>query len=83
MRTVIHNGHTIQIPGMTLSGREDVRYNGKIVSSKWSILGAEHQFEVVENGQPVTYEVKLGMRWYGCTGWASLKRQGELLFSDR
>ena len=83
MRTVIHNGHTIEIPGMTVTGREDVRYDGEIVSSKHSILGARHEFEVEENGQAVTYEVKLGMRWHGLTGWAFLKRDGELLFTDR
>jgi len=83
MRTVIHNGHTIQIPGMTITGREDVRYNGELVSSKHSILGAYHEFEVEEDGESVTYEVKLGMRWHGCAGWAWLKRDGELLFTDR
>ncbi len=83
MRTVIHNGHTIEIPGMNVTGREDVRYNGEIVSSKHSILGARHEFEVEEDGQNVQYEVKLGMRWHGLTGWAHLKRNGELLFTDR
>lgn len=83
MRTVIHNGHTIEIPGMTLTGREDVRYDGELVSSKHSILGTRHEFEVEEDGAPVTYEVRLGMRWHGLTGWASLKRDGELLFTDR
>ena len=83
MRTVIHNGHTIQIPGMTVTGREDVRYDGEVVSSKHSILGATHTFEVEESGEPVTYEVRLGMRWHGLAGWAHLKRNGELLFTDR
>lgn len=83
MRIVKHNGHTIQIPGMTLTGREDVCYDGEVVSSKHSILGALHTFEVEEEGQQVTYEVKLGMRWHGCAGWASLTRNGELLFTDR
>ena len=83
MRTVVHNGHTIRIPGMTLTGKEDVLYDDELVSSKRSILGANHVFEVEEEGLNVTYEVKLGMRWHGCTGWASLKRDGELLFTDR
>lgn len=83
MRTVVHNGHTIEIPGMTATGREDVRYNGELVSSKYSILGARHEFEVQEDGAAVSYEVKLGMRWHGLTGWAYLKRNGELLFTDR
>lgn len=83
MRTVIPNGHIIQIPGMTLTGKEDVLYNDQVDSSKRSILGAHHVFEVEEEGRTVTYEVKLGMRWHGCTGWASLKCDGELLFTDR
>ena len=83
MRTVIHNDHTIRIPGMTVTGIENVFYNGEVVSSKRSILGARHEFEVEEDGQPVTYEVKLGMRWHGLTGWAYLKRDGKLLFTDK
>jgi hypothetical protein len=68
---------------MTWNGREDVRYDGQLVSSKHSILGATHEFEVDEGGEPVTYEVRLGMRWHGLAGWAHLKRNGELLFTDR
>ncbi|MGB0650476.1 MAG: hypothetical protein ACPG3U_09100 [Rhodothermales bacterium] len=83
MRTVIHNGHTIRIPGMTPTGMENVTYDGDVVSSKRSILGAKHTFEVEEDGRRVTYEVKLGMRWHGLSGWAYLKREGQLLFTDR
>ena len=81
MKTLIHNGHRIDAPGSTLTGLENVRYDGEVISRKWSILGANHEFEVTEHGEKVFYEVHIGTRW---TGMASCRiyRNGELLFSD-
>lgn len=39
----------------SFSGKETVRVNGQVVSSKSSILGTDHRFEVVENGNIVRY----------------------------
>ena len=81
MKTIIHNGNTIQAPGSTLTGMERVYHNGVLVSSKRSILGARHQFSVDESGESALYDVRIGTRW---TGFASctIRRNGELLFSD-
>ena len=82
MKTLIYNGHRIEAPGSTLTGLEQIRYNGDIVSSKRSILGTDHQFDATEEGVPVQYEVRIGTRW---TGMATCRiyRNGELLYSDR
>jgi len=83
MKTLNYNGHTIEAPGSTLSGMERVRYNGELVSSKWSILGAEHTFEAVEDGSQVEYLVSIGTRWHGFGATCMIYRNDELLFSDR
>ena len=82
MKTIIYNGHRIDAPGSTLTGLEEVRYNGEIVSSKRSILGAAHTFEVEEDGQTVTYDVQIGTRWPFLTATCTIRRDGELLFTD-
>ncbi len=82
MKTVIHNGHKIEAPGSTLTGLEEVRYDGEVVSSKRSILGATHVFVVEEDGETVQYEVQIGTRWHGFSATCTIRRAGELLFTD-
>lgn len=82
MKTIIHDGHRIEAPGSTLTGLEEIRYDGTIVSSKRSILGARHKFEVEEGGKMVQYEIKIGTRWLGFTATCTIHRDGELLFTD-
>ena len=82
MKTIIHDGHRIEAPGSTLTGKEIVRYDGAIVSSKRSILGATHTFEVDEKGEPVQYEIAIGTRWHGFSATCTILRNGELLFTD-
>ncbi len=81
MKTIMYNGNRIDAPGSTIGGLEAIRYNGEIVSSKRSILGMTHNFEVEEEGALVRYEVRIGTRW---TGFATctVHRNGELLFTD-
>ena len=82
MKTIIHNGHRIDAPGSTVTGLEIVRYDGEVVSSKRSILGARHSFEAVENGESVRYDVNIGTRWHGFGATCAIYRNEELLFSD-
>ena len=83
MKTVFHQGHKIEVPGMSLMGREKVLYDGREVSSKVSMTGATHVFRVIENGEEVQYEVEIGTRWHGFTSWATIRRNGVLIYSDR
>ena len=46
-------------------GRESIKLNGKIVSEKSSIGGAEHSFTMLENDQKVDCKLNLG---YGANG---------------
>ena len=81
MKTLIHNGHRIDAPGSTLTGLEQVRYDGDIVSSKRSVLGTTHNFDVIEEGEPVAYRVEIGTKRSG-TASCRIFRNDELLFSD-
>lgn len=82
MKTIIYNGHRIDAPGSTFTGLEVVRYDGEVVSSKRSILGAKHFFDALENEESVRYEVKIGTRWHGFGATCAIYRNEELLFSD-
>lgn len=82
MKTIVYNGHRIDAPGSTLTGLDVVRYDGNVVSSKRSVLGANHPFEMEENGETVQYLVSIGTRWHGFSATCKIFRNGELLFSD-
>jgi len=84
MRTIKCNGHTIEIKAF---GTEKVFYDGKDVSRKNSLFGATHIFRANEDGHEVQYEVKIGLkflwwlRWFRT--WCEVRRNGELIFTDR
>lgn len=82
MKTLIYNGHRIDAPGSTLTGLEVIKYDGNVVSTKRSILGATHRFEAREEGDLAAYEVRIGTRWLGFTATCTILRNGELLFTD-
>ena len=44
----------------SILGRETIKVNGEIVSSKFSITGAEHVFSITENGTVADCKLKLG-----------------------
>ena len=44
-------------------GKETIFYNGKQVSQKHSLLGATHEFNVIEDGQKTEYKIEIGFRF--------------------
>ncbi len=80
MKTIISNGHRVEIKGW---GKERIYYDGQEMSGKWSMMGSSHVFRVQEDGQEVQYEVAIGIRWHGCSYWVEVRRSGELIYTDR
>lgn len=83
MKVIVHNGHQIQLPGMSLTGKEEVKYDGKVVSSKHTIFGGTHVFRVKEDGEDVDYEIEIGTRWHGLSCWYVVRRNGKVIYTDR
>lgn len=83
MKTITYNGHKIEVSGLHPLGKEQIIYDGKIVSSKHSMFGATHVFRVNEDGEDVQYDVEIGTRWHGFAAWCTVRRKGEIIFSDR
>jgi hypothetical protein len=52
----------IDIDNSIWTGMETIMYNGNEVSKHWSLFGSSHDFEVIENGKTVKYEVRIGLR---------------------
>ncbi|MBS4015079.1 MAG: hypothetical protein KGZ86_01385 [Candidatus Latescibacteria bacterium] len=84
MRTIKYNGHTIEIKAL---GTEKVLYDGREVSRKNSFFGATHTFRAREDSKQVQYEVKIGLKWIWWLRWfrtwCEVKRNGEIIFTDR
>jgi hypothetical protein len=83
MRTITYDGHKIEVSGMSLTGMERVLYDGREVSSKHSVTGSTHMFRVNEHGEDIQYEVELRTRWHGLASWCTVRRKGEVIYSDR
>lgn len=49
----------------TLLGKETVKVNGEVVSSKYSMLGANHEFTLIEDGEQVPCNIKFGFGMNG------------------
>ncbi|MFD2533073.1 hypothetical protein [Gracilimonas halophila] len=63
--TTIHLGtNKIELYN-SLLGKETVKVNGETVSSKYSMLGAEHVFTINEEGQEVNCTVQFGFGMNG------------------
>lgn len=48
-----------------LSGKETIKVNGEVVSSKFSFSGMDHIFKVTESGEEVTYKLRTGTGMFG------------------
>lgn len=83
MKIVKYGRHTIEVHDMSLTGKETVRYDGKVASEKRSVSGTTHIFSVNEEGQEVTYEVEIGVRWHWLSAYCVIRRNGVVIYSDR
>ncbi|MGN8226013.1 hypothetical protein [Gracilimonas sp. BCB1] len=63
--TTIHLGDNKIELHNTLLGKETVKVNGEVVSSKYSMLGAEHPFTIHEDGKDVNCNVQFGFSMNG------------------
>lgn len=76
--TLFHNGNQIEVHN-SLMGKETIKYNGEVVSSKSSFFGAKHAFWVIEDGEEVEYKVLISFNWKIGIGF-DIFRNGEPLF---
>jgi hypothetical protein len=60
-----------------------VFYDGKEVSSKFSVAGATHSFTVKENNKEVQYDVDIDLKWHGCSVSTIIRRNGKIIYSDK
>ena len=56
--TIYLNSNTMELHNSFLLGKETVKFNGEIMSSKYSLFGHTHRFSVDENGKEVSYSVR-------------------------
>ena len=62
--TIFLENNKIEIHNSIL-GKETIKVNNAIVSSKSSITGTEHSFNIIENGIETNCKVKMGFNLYG------------------
>ena len=63
--TTINLGETHIEFHNAFSGKETIKVNGEIVSSKISLSGMDHVFKVNEGGEEVTYKLTTGTGLFG------------------
>jgi len=82
--TIPYKEHKIDIQFSSFTGKENVVYDGSLVSSKRSIRGATHIFNVKEGGKNVKYEVKIflmGLPFFSSKLWVTVHRNGQVIWT--
>ncbi len=80
MKTIINNGHKIEVKSF---GTEKIVYDGEIVSKRISMFGATHVFAVKEDNNDVQYEVEIGTRWHLLGFHCTVRCNGKIIFTDK
>ena len=62
----------------TWLGKEDIYHDGQLVSSKRSLWGARHEFEVKEGPSSARYQVNISLRFPQLIGF-DIYRNGNAL----
>lgn len=70
--------NTIEIYN-SVFGKETIKVNGKIVSNKYAIFGAEHFFHILENGKEVKCKIDIG----GFVGFKFYKDDKPVIISQK
>jgi hypothetical protein len=86
MVTVNHSGHMIQVEPMGFLGKETVYYDGRVVSEKTSLTGANHDFSVAEDGEQIFYQVNISASvasFLGAGPNVEIRRNGQVIYSQR
>ena len=79
LRTIIYNGHSIDIKA---EGEEIIHYDGKEVSRKSSLFGATHVFKVSESDEMVEDKIKIGTRRV-FSPWCEVSRDDAIVYTER
>lgn len=76
------SGHSIEFFNNIL-GLETVKYNGQVVSQKRTMFGGLHTFQVMEEGEQISYEIEVKTRWHGLGYYFNVRRNGVLFFNNK
>src|SRR3989337_3932661 len=76
---LIYNDHEIEI---TAFETRKIFYDRTLISSKKSIFGSTHIFTVIENGENVQYEIRVGLKWHELQEKINIRRNGRIIYSD-
>jgi len=77
MKTLLYNGHKIEVK---LWCKEKIFYDGKLMSSRHTLFGGTHVFQVEEEGETINYEVEI---YFFPTLGMKVRRNGILIYSDK
>jgi len=85
VRYVFYENHTIKIGVMVFMGRLVIIYDEEEIYSAnlKSIVGKGFGFDVREGSMKVRYFVEVGLKTLGLKNWVTVKRNGDLIYSDR
>lgn len=65
------------------TGFEKIYLDNAPVSSKWSAGGGLHLFQRDTDAGLAKYEVDINLRWHWCGKSVTVRKNGEVIFSNR
>ncbi len=82
-KTVVYDTNKIEIGQKPFNGEGNLFYNNIPVEAKSFFGGLKSVFVAVENNRQVQYEVVIRLRWHCLSFYTIVKRQGQILYSDK
>ena len=82
-KTVIYNNNKIVVLPKPFIGKETILYNNTLVPSVGKIGSVTNVFVAVEQEKFVQYDIKIALRWHLMSFYTIVKRQKEIIFSDK
>jgi len=82
-KTVVYNDNKIEIGSKPFLGGGRIFYNNVPVDAKVFLGRTACIFVAVENDRYVQYEITIRLRWHFLGFYTIVKRQGQILYSDK
>lgn len=82
-QTVVYDTNKIEIGAKPFVGEGVIFYNNVPVEANSSFGSITSVFVAVENNRHVQYNVTIRLRWHCLSFYTIVKRQGQILYSDK
>lgn len=82
-KIIIYNNNKLEIASKSFFSQGSVIYNNIPIATKGFFAGLTSAFIAIENNRHVEYNITIGLRWLCLRFYTIVKRQGQVIYSDK